>query len=144
MPAVEAPGPRSEALPQGGTTPSAEADAALLEGVPGIDHPLDVSELSQAAAAIAAAQHEQEEQGALDAILADLNDVDADVGRVHVHAPKHMLIDDSPDAAKARSDLVAYLFHKLHQPMGALVDVSVTQFAVARARKHNQQDSTPS
>ena len=79
MPAVEAPGPRSEALPQGDTTPSAEADAALLEGVPGIDHPLDVSELSQAAAAIAAAQHEQKEQEALDAILADLNDVDADV-----------------------------------------------------------------
>ena len=25
--------------------------------------------------------------------------------------------------------------------MGALVDVSVTQFAVARARKHNQQDT---
>ena len=52
-----------------------------------------------------------------------------------------MLVDDSPDAAKARSDLVAHMFHKLHQPMGALVDVSVTQFAVARARKHNQQDT---
>ena len=90
MPAVEAPGPRSEALPQGGTTPSAEADAALLEGVPGLDRPLDVSELTQAATAIAA----QQEQEALDAILADLNDVDADVGRVHVHAPKHMLVDD--------------------------------------------------
>ena len=83
----------------------------------------------------------QQEQEALDAILADLNDVDADVGRVHVHAPKHMLVDDSPDAAKARSDLVAHLFLQLHQPMGALVDVSVTQFAVARARKHNQQDT---
>ena len=105
--------------------------------MPGLDRPLDVSELTQAATAIAA----QQEQEALDAILADLNDVDADVGRVHIHAPKHMLVDDSPDAAKARSDLVAYLFHKLHQPMGALVDVSVTQFAVARARKHHQQDA---
>ena len=42
-----------------------------------------MSELSQEAAAIAAKQ----EQEALDAILADLNDVDAAVGRVHVHAP---------------------------------------------------------
>ena len=96
-----------------------------------------MGELTQEAAAIAARQ----EQDELDAILADLNDVDADTGRVHVHVPKHMLVDDSPDAAKVRSDLVSHLFLRLQQPMGALVDVTVTQFAVARARKHNQQDA---
>ena len=59
MPAVEAPGLRSEALPHGGTSLSTDADKALFEGVPGLSRPLDVSELSQEAAAIAAKQDQE-------------------------------------------------------------------------------------